>query len=149
MGLPPRSLQNISQLLGQPTDPNNLMEEILSGGGRRAAAENALLDYCEQQPAIKLLLKESKVSRHDLQELYYQLVAVGAGQWVGGHWVAASALAYPEALRYALGQRGKNMQKAAFNLIMYFERGSALEGGLKPVRQRLANKAINRTRKKR
>jgi hypothetical protein len=79
-GLPPRSLQNISQLLGQPTDPNNLMEDILSGGGRKAAAENALLDYCEQQPAIKLLLKESKVSRHDLQELYHQLVAVGAGQ---------------------------------------------------------------------
>lgn len=126
VGLPPRPLQKISQQLGQPIDPNKLMEEVLSDGDRRATAEDALLDYCEQQPAIQALLKEYQISRHDLQELYHQIIAEGAGQWACGHWVPASTLAYPESLRYAIKRRGENMQETAFNLIMYFERGSAL-----------------------
>jgi hypothetical protein len=52
---------------------------------------------------------------------------VGAGQWACGHWVAASALAYSDALRYLLMRRKENMQETAYNLIMYFERGAALE----------------------
>jgi len=103
------------------------MEGIPSGGGGKSAAENAFLDYCEQQPAIQALLKEFHVSRHDLQKLYHQLIVVGAGQWACGHWVAASALVYPESLRYALNRRGENIQETAYNLIMYSERGSSLE----------------------
>ena len=103
------------------------MEEILSGGDHKTSAENALLDYCEQQPTIQALLREFKISRQDLQELYHQLIMVGAGQWTCGHWVAASALAYPDSLRYLLMRRKENMQETAFNLIMYFERGAALE----------------------
>ncbi|GAF92439.1 unnamed protein product, partial [marine sediment metagenome] len=64
---------------------------------------------------------------HDLQELYHKLIAVGAGQWACGHWVAASALAFPESLRYVLNRRGENMQETTFNLIMHFKQGSALE----------------------
>jgi hypothetical protein len=127
VGLPPRPLQKISQELGKPIDPNKLMEEILSGGDHKTSAENALLDYCEQQPTIQALLREFKISRQDLQELYHQLIMVGAGQWTCGHWVAASALAYPNSLRYLLKRRKENMQETAFNLIMYFERGAALE----------------------
>ena len=103
------------------------MEGILSSGGRKATAEDALLDYCEQQPATQALLKEFQISRHDLHELYHQLITAGAGQWVCGHWVAASVLAYPESLRYALSRREENVQETSFKLIMYFERGSALE----------------------
>jgi hypothetical protein len=50
-----------------------------------------------------------------------------AGQWTCGHGVAASALAYPESLRYLLGRRSENIQETAFNLIMYFEQGSSLQ----------------------
>ena len=127
VGLPPRPLQKISQQLGRPIDPNRLMEEMLSSANHSADAEDALLDYCEQQPSIQAILKEFQVSRQDLQELYHQFIAVGAGQWACGHWVAASALAFPESLRYALNRREKNMQETAFNLIMHFEQGSALE----------------------
>jgi len=127
VGLPPRSLQRISQELGKPFDPNKGMEEFLSSSDRKATAEMALLDYCEQQPALKALLSEFKITRQDLQELYRQFIMVGAGQWRCGHWVAASALAYPDSLRYVLLRREENIQETAYKLIMYFERGESLE----------------------
>ncbi len=127
VGLPPRSPQKISEELGKPFDPNNAMEEILNGGDQKARAESALLDYCEQQPTIQALLREFKISRQDLQELYRQLIMVGAGQWTCGHYVAASALAYPDSLRYLLMRRKENLRETAYNLIVYFERGVALE----------------------
>jgi uncharacterized membrane-anchored protein YitT (DUF2179 family) len=127
VGLPSRRLQKISQELGKLFDTNNVMEDIFSDGDRKTSAENALLDYCEQQPTIQVLLREHNISRQDLQLLYQQLLMAGAGQWTCGHWVAASALAYPESLRYMLTRKGENMQKTAFNLIMYFEKGTALE----------------------
>jgi hypothetical protein len=127
VGLPPRPLRKISQELGKPIDPNKLTEEIFSTSDRMTNAEEVLLDYCEQQPSIQALLREFRISRQDLQELYHQLIMVGAGQWRCGHWVAASTLAYPESLRYLLSRRGENIQETAFNLIMYFEQGSALQ----------------------
>ena len=127
VGLPPRPLQKISQKLGKPIDPNKLMEDMFSNSDRKANAEEVLLDYCEQQPSIQALLEEFRVSRKDLQELYNKLIMAGAGQWTCGHWVPASALAYPESLRYILSRREENFQKTAFNLIMYFEEGSPLQ----------------------
>ena len=62
-----------------------------------------------------------------LQELFNKLIMAGAGQWTCGHWVPASALAYPESLRYLLSRREENIQETAFNLIMYFEQGSPLQ----------------------
>ncbi len=126
VGLPPRPLQKISQDLGKSLDPNKIMDDILSGNDDNDNAEEAFFDYCEQQPSIQALLREFNVSRKDLQELYNKLIMAGAGQWTCGHWVPASALAYPESLRYVLNRREKNIQETAFNLIMYFEQGSPL-----------------------
>ena len=122
IGLPSRHLQRISQDLGEPFDPSKVMKEIHSRGNR----ENALFDYCEHHPTIEALLKEFKVSRSDLQELYRLLIMAGAGQWRVGHWVAASALAYPDSLRYLLTRKNEEIEITAFNLIMYFERGTPL-----------------------
>lgn len=127
VGLPPARLKKISQELGRPFDPNKVVEALFSDDDSKTIALNALLEYCEQQPAIQSLLREFKVSRPELEELYHQLVMVGAGQWACGHWVAASALAYPDSLRYLLARRKGNTQEAAVNLIIYFERGMALE----------------------
>ncbi len=124
VGLPPKPLQEISKELG--LDPKKLMEGILGGSDRQSAAENALIDYCEQQPRIQAVLKEFKASRQDLQELYRRLMMAGAGQWTCGHWVAASALVYPESLRYLLARKDENIQETAYNIIVYFERGGAL-----------------------
>ena len=127
VGLPPRPLQKISQELGKSIDPNKTMDDILSGSDHDDNAEEVFLDYCEQQPSIQALLREFRGSRKDLQELYNKLIMAGAGQWTCGHWVPASALAYPESLRYVLNRREENIQETAFNLIMYFEQGSPLQ----------------------
>jgi hypothetical protein len=137
-GLPPKPLERISQELGRPMDPSKMIVEMLSGNHRRESAIEALLDYCEAQPAIQTILSDFHVSRDDLRELYSQLEAAGAGQWACGHFVAASAIAYPEALRYVLAQ-GDGAKLAqlpqydvllavVYTLIMHFERGAPLEG---------------------
>jgi len=99
---------------------------MADGGARYASAKEALLDYCESQPAIQALMKEFHISRDDLLKFYNQIIAAGAGQWACGHWVAASAIAYPETLRYFLIRKGKDNSETAYNLIKYFEHGSAL-----------------------
>jgi hypothetical protein len=130
VGLPPRRLQTISQQLGRPIDPNQIAKEMFSGSNRSTDALTALLDYCESQPVIEGLMNEFQISRDDLRELYYDLLRSGAGQWVCGHYVAASALAYPEPLRYMLVRKRNNGSfniETASNVIMYFEQGSALQ----------------------
>jgi hypothetical protein len=127
IGLPPRPLERISQQLGRRIDPNQLTKEMFSGSDRTAEALNALMDYCESQTGIQAVINEFQVSREDLRELYYDLLRLGAGQWTCGHWVAASALAYPEPLRYLLVRRRDNSIETAFNVIMYFEQGLALQ----------------------
>ena len=104
-----------------------IMKDILSDKGQDDKAEEVFLDYCEQQPSIQAIVREFSVSRNDLQELYNKLIMAGAGQWACGHWVPASALAYPEPLRYVLSRKEDNFQETAFNLIMYFEQGSPLQ----------------------
>ena len=127
VGLPPKPLERISQELGRQIDPSKLVAEMLSGSGRRDRAEQALLDYCEGRSAIREIMAQHEVTRDDLKELYSRLLAVGAGQWACGYWVAASAIAYPDALRYLLNHKGSDWMATAYNLIMHFERGQPLD----------------------
>jgi hypothetical protein len=111
------------------------MEEV--GSGKAQAALNALLDYCERQAPLQVVSREFNVSRENLEELYQQLLSAGDGQWRGGHFVAAAALAHPDSLRYLL-RRGRGelterrgsalsrLETTAYNLLVYFEHGKAL-----------------------
>lgn len=68
--------------------------------------------------------------RETLKELYMLLIANGAGQWVNGHFVAASALGYGYSLLLLLeNPRTLPFGKICVLLIKYFERN---EGGLVP-----------------
>lgn len=127
IGLPPKPLKRISQELGRQIDLSELYHEILSDRGRREQPLQKLLEYCEGQSAIRELMAEHKITRDDLEELYYDLLRAGAGQWVCGHWVAASAIAYPHTLRYLLDRQDVNWTAVAYNLIIHFERGKPLE----------------------
>jgi hypothetical protein len=123
-GLPPKALQLISQELGRPFDPNQIMERM----GSRRQAEEALIDYCGTVESIRKVMDEYNISKDDLHQFYFKLINVGAGQWRTGHWVAASALAYPETLRYLIQVRGekRRLEETAWNLLMYFESGTPL-----------------------
>jgi len=122
IGLPPRALEKISKRLDivLPNNPNHFDEVFRLAD----SAEDELFDYCESQPAVKAVMEDFQVSRKDLKEIYSQLIKAGAGQWSCGHWVPASALAYPESLEYVLSRRESDIKETSFNLIMYFEHGS-------------------------
>jgi len=122
IGLPPRALERISKRLDivLPNNPNHFDEVFRLAD----SAEDELFDYCESQPAVKSVMEDFQVSRKNLKEIYSQLIKAGAGQWSCGHWVPASALAYPESLEYVLSRRESDIEETSFNLIMYFEHGS-------------------------
>jgi len=105
-----------------------MMQEIMGTSNRRQQAEDALLNYCLAQPSLQSLVKEFDVGRAILKELYSRLYVSGAGQWAGGHWVAASALAYPHTLRFLLTslQGGASAIEQSHALVMHFERGAPL-----------------------
>lgn len=130
VGLPPAPLAAISRELGRKFNPDQAMQELLSGRGRREKAEEALLDYCEADRNIRDVMAQFNVSRDALSEVYSRLLVAGAGQWAGGHYVPASAIAYPHTLRYVLSRlasRREALLETTSRLIMHFERGAPLE----------------------
>lgn len=135
IGLPPLALERISRELGpdQNADPSNLdaiMHSMLSRSNQQSeSALVALLDYCDSNPDVQKVMTEFNATRETLIELYSNLLKAGAGQWAGGHYVPASALAYPHTLRYLLEhpESGLPLLDKAACLVMHFETGSPLE----------------------
>lgn len=131
-GLPDPILARISRELGRQRGPEQAMNELLHGGrSERADALSDLLDYCTAKPGIQEAMRSFGLGRAELEDLYCTLVAAGAGQWAGGHWVAASALADPDALRFFVRTRRDQTDRdetlrAVYALIMHFERGAPL-----------------------
>lgn len=128
IGLPPRPLKRISRELGREVRPEDMMRDLMATPNRRQQAEEALLRYCLAQPRIQSVLREFSAGGSTLKELYSRLCDSGAGQWAGGHWVAASALTYPHTLRFLLAnlKDGVSHAEQAYKLIMHFERGAPL-----------------------
>jgi hypothetical protein len=130
IGLPSQPLARISKTLGSSQDVDTVTKQLLSGSNRSRDAEDALLDYCEANESTKQVILEFGATREALLELYSRLLIAGAGQWAGGHFVAASAIAYPDTLRYLLRATGEDRDQwssVVFKLLVYFERGTPLD----------------------
>lgn len=129
-GLPPRELLRISNDIQAPADLEELMHEINRGRDRRGEAVARLFQFCQSKQDVRSVMERFGITHAAFDDLYGDLVRVGAGQWRGGHWVAASALAYPDTLTFLLEarKRGLSEQKTAYDLLMHFERGSPLDG---------------------
>ncbi len=131
IGLPPRALLRISQGLAPSGSADTMTaEDFLAGSSRSEKAREALIAYCEANEDIKLVMREFGVTRATILEIYEYLVKAGAGQWAGGHYVAASAVAYPHTLRYLLHrlpQTRDDWMAASFAMLMHFERGAPLK----------------------
>jgi len=123
IGLPNRRLSAISRKLDQES------QKQLFDQDRHDDTIEALLDYCESDRNLQKVLAQFDISRKELREVFLLLVSVGAGQWVRGHYIAASAISYPHTLRYILSclASEEDILKAANRVIMHFERGTALE----------------------
>lgn len=95
---------------------------------RSARADAALVHYCMSRAPIQDIVREFDLTPEAIIELYRQLAVAGAGQWAGGHYVAASALAYPHTLRFLLESKRAGVEplEIAYSLVMHFERGHRL-----------------------
>lgn len=130
IGLPPRALERISRELDRRPTTEQMMREPLSGSDRHQGAKEALFDYCEANASVREVMDAFKASRDTLSELYSKLLLAGAAQWAGGHYVAASAIAYPHTLRYLLEHPATGREQlfqTTYKLIMHFERGAPLD----------------------
>jgi hypothetical protein len=93
----------------------------------RDEALETLLDLCESDPDVNLTMREYDATRDTLKEIYTEFIKSGSGQWVKGHFVAASALAYAPSLAYCLKARAKGAptkEEVSYAMIRYFQVGS-------------------------
>jgi hypothetical protein len=93
------------------------------------AKEEALEEYwdlCEADESIAGLMQLYDFSRKDLNDVYLKMIDVGIGQWVKGHFVALSALAYREPFHYLMESEergrwdGEDFKKVAVDILHYF-----------------------------
>lgn len=116
-------LQQMQNDLGNipiPQDATSLM----SWSEKREKLLNQYIDFCLTDLGVLKIVKDFEITKKDLKEIYNKLLSSGAGQWVRGHYVALSTLAYMQPLEYFL--KAKRMHKSDIeimsNLIVYFEK---------------------------
>ncbi len=116
-------LRRISKVLGTETSFDDFVYSHGSEAGPKAQALSELFDLCEADPDLSQVLANYSADREQLKATYIALIANGAGQWVRGHYVAASAFAFVPTLEYVLGahSEGESLPEMAFKLVDYFE----------------------------
>jgi hypothetical protein len=121
-------LQQLERIIAPPIkNAEDMAAELrrrLEGGiGEKDRALESFLDLCESDEGIRKVMAIETISRADLREIYAQLLFIGLGQWVKGHYAALSTIAYVEPLQYSVRAKknGVGMQEIAFNLLEYWE----------------------------
>ena len=103
--------------------------QILSDfGSDDDEALQGIIDIAFEDPNCIPVIEKHKITRKKMESKYRELCIHGAGQVVKNHWVAASALAYPQTLDYIFRNSKKKMTRdsggvVAYALIEYFEQG--------------------------
>lgn len=95
-------------------------------GSPRAHAVLDLLNLCLSDPILSQVVHKYGASWDDLGEILVALMQNGAAQWVGGHFVPASALGYGQSLEFLLSE-GVELpwSRKCVLLIEYFERNDS------------------------
>ena len=117
-----KKLRSISKILGADIQSYHYDPARIE---RNNKALEELCDLCATHPPLRRVLDKYGIDRANLEAYYQDLIAGGAGQWAGGHYVAVSALGYASTLEFLLQHGGKLSQtKRCVLLIEYFERGN-------------------------
>ena len=115
-----KRLQSVLANIPLPKDALTL----ISWSEKREKLLNEYIDFCLEDPGVFKIVKDFDIAKKDIKEIYGQLLASGAGQWQGGHYVALSTLAYMQPLEYFL--KAKKIHKSdleiMYNLTVYFEK---------------------------
>lgn len=123
-----RRLQNRLQ-------PRNLSasERVQSDlfSNERDAALAAYLDFCQSDPNVRAVMRRFGIDRSKLEQIYARLLLNGLGGWIGGHFAAASSIAYAEPLAFVLESEGSNVSFLEVCSILFdYWNGDIPVGGL-------------------
>lgn len=91
----------------EPSDVSKFLDEVKTA--KRKNALNEYLEFCMKDPNINELLDMHSMGKNDLKEIHSVLMTIGCGQYVKGHFVALSSLAYQEPLYYLIHARKNNI----------------------------------------
>lgn len=127
-------IRSIVQRLGTPMSGTPLskggvdVEAMLRSSREREQALDDLIKFIAERDELTAILQRYSVTPDDLRRYYGALTTLGASQWIGRTWVAASALLFPETLDFTLRKfvRDKvvgfqNQMAVAARLIQYFQ----------------------------
>lgn len=96
-------LRGISRRLASGPDVITL-DDLVNGDldQERNSAEEELFSLIEADDSLRRIMRAHGACRETLRDAYHLLLGAGCGQWVKGHWLAASALAFSGTLDYVL-----------------------------------------------
>jgi hypothetical protein len=108
---------------------SDFWDSLRSGDSRKDQALEEFLDMCESDDSVAMVMKKYNMDRDDLKGIYSELLAAGLGQWIKGHYVALSTIAYYEPLYYYVEskRKGSSIYDIANGLIEYWT-GSIRQG---------------------
>ena len=95
-------------------------------GNDEDEALQGIIDLAFEDANNAPIIKKHKITRKKMEKKYQELLIHGAGQVVKNHWVAASALVYPQTLDYIFDKSNNKLTRdsggvVAYALIEYFE----------------------------
>jgi len=118
-------LRKLSKILGSAAFPGGLdASTLFSQMDKKEEALKELIDICFEDRSLRKIVDEYGATRESLEELYHLLAANGAGQWVDGHFVAASALVFKSSLKTCLEEiKAPNLglRSLCYILIEYYD----------------------------
>lgn len=118
-------LRRISRALDAAADPSRILEQLQAGRPSPVdQAAHELFALSDLDPLLRDVLDRHGADRRQFHEIFELLLHAGAGQWVGGHYVAASTMAFAPPLDFVLTNAGVlSSQNICILLLEYFERG--------------------------
>ncbi len=129
-------MKRLGKTSGKPFSAQEAFDSEVEGmltakKSAQEVAEEELYDLIESDPELSEILSAYRADRDTLEHIYRQLLFCGAGQWVQGEYVPASALATPPTLDFILrAQANPQFDQEddwlfiSSKLIEYFESGS-------------------------
>ena len=98
------------------------MDTMFKKSREKEKAIDDLIEIAFEDPNNKPIIKKYKITKKIMKKKYQDLIVNGAGVVARNHWVAASALVYPQTLSFVFDKKHElRGQAMSFALIDYFD----------------------------
>ena len=98
------------------------MDTMFKKSREKEKAIDDLIEIAFEDPNNKPIIKKYTITKKIMKKKYQDLIVNGAGVVARNHWVAASALVYPQTLSFVFDKKYKlRGQAMSFALIDYFD----------------------------